>query len=217
MAKVADSDSIEQIAPPRGIGMLGLGIVSLVAGVLGWWASFRLFSDYMASLKDSGFVPSCDLSAVVSCAKNYESGYGSLFGFSNTVIGLSLFVIPVAIGVLLLARVQLPRWVYAGYSLGLLGGIALISYLQFASFTDLKTLCVYCLLIWSMTIPLFWGSLSLSLKPAPEAIGSGPLRMIRGVIVENWWLIALVHLSAVLVFGELTIGAVSGLFGLIFG
>lgn len=214
----ADSDSSEQTVEPRPRGPQILGIVSLIAGVLGWWASFRLFLDYTASLKDSSFVPSCDLSAVVSCMQNYGSNYGSIFGFSNTVIGLSLFLIPIVLGVLILARVQLPRWVYGGYSLGLFGGIILISYLQFASFTELKTLCLYCLLIWSVVIPLFWCSLGRTLKPSDEDYGHRDTsRGLFGIVSSNWWLFALVHFAAVVVFGELSIGAFSGLISAILG
>ena len=186
-----------------------LGVISLVAGVLGWLASLRLFLDYTSSLKDSSYIPSCDLSAVVGCAKNYGSAYGSLLGFSNTVLGFTLFAIPVFIGILLLARVQLPNWVLKGYSFGLLGGIALITFLQCASFLDLKTLCIYCLLIWTVTIPLFWSSLSVSLDTPKSP------KLYR-VIVENWWLFALVHYAAVLAFGQLTIGAVTSLFEVLF-
>lgn len=195
-----------------------LALISILAGALGWWASLRLLLDSMASLKDGDFIASCNLSAVVSCTQNIESSYGSLFGFSNTVIGLTLFTIPVVLGVLIFGGIKLPRWVYGGYSLGLLGAIVLISYLQFASFLDLKTLCLYCLLIWAVTIPLFWASLSVSLSPSEEARAHRVAsRGILGIVSGNWWLFALVHFSAVLVFGELSIGAVSGLIGALFG
>lgn len=215
----ADSDNSQQIdgtARPRSLQVLG--IVSIVAGVLGWWASFRLFLDYTATLKDDSFLPSCDISAVVSCTQNYSSSYGSLFGFSNTVIGLSLFTIPIVLGVLILARVELPGWVYAGYSIGLLGAIVLISYLQFESFTDLKTLCLYCLLIWSVTIPLFWCSLTMDLGLSEEDYSHRDTsRGLFGIVSANWWLFALVHLIAVVAFGELSIGAFSGLISAILG
>lgn len=215
----ADSDSSQQIdgiARPRSLQVLG--IVSIVAGVLGWWASFSLFLNYTATLKDDSFVPSCDISSVVSCTQNYSSSYGSLFGFSNTVIGLSLFVIPIVLGVLILARVELPGWVYAGYSIGLLGAIVLISYLQFESFTDLKTLCLYCLLIWSVTIPLFWCSLTMALGLSEEDYSHRDTsRGLFGIVSANWWLFALVHLIAVVAFGELSIGAFSGLISAILG
>lgn len=203
-------------ALPR--NQLVLGIISLLSGILGWWASLRLFLDYVASLKDSGFVPSCDLSAVVSCAQNYGSSYGSIFGFSNTVIGLTLFAIPIVIGVLILGRVSLPRWVYGGYSLGLLGAVVLVSYLQWASFLELRTLCLYCLLIWTVTIPLFWSSLSVSLEPSEEIKAHRVYeRGLLGIISGNWWLFALVHLAIVLAIGELSIGAVSSLLQVAFG
>jgi len=196
---------LEELTDSRPRRRIVLGIISLVAGVLGWLASLRLFLDYTAGLKDSSYIPSCDLSAVVGCAKNYESAYGSLLGFSNTVLGFTLFTIPVIMGILILARVQLPRWVYSGYSFGLLGAVALITFLQCASFLDLKTLCIYCLLIWTVTIPLFWSSLSVSLYGPKGARG------LYRIIVENWWLFALVHYAAVLAFGQIAIGAVTSL------
>lgn len=209
---------LNPLAPPR--GPLVLGIISLLAGALGWWASLRLFLDYIASLKDSNFVASCNLSDTVSCAQNIESSYGSILGFSNTVLGLTLFVVPIVMGVLILARVSLPRWVYAGYSIGTGAAVVLISYLQWASFTQIGTLCVYCLLIWSVTIPLFWSSLSRTLSrpvsgdTAPRASLIGGLRT---AVVESWWIFAVVHLIAVLAFGELSIGAMSELIQVIFG
>lgn len=226
----------------RGSSQTTLGLISIVAGILGWWASLRLFLDYTASLKDSALVPSCDLSATVSCAQNYGSSYGSIFGFSNTVIGLALFVVPVVLGVLLLAKVSLPRWIHIGYSIGLLAGVVLISYLQYASFSELKTLCVYCLLIWTVTIVLFWAALRSSLLtallPATSASSSvdsmeaasasanrvptnssspGLLKRVASLIVENWWLLALAHLVAVLAWGELSISAGSELIAVLSG
>jgi len=203
---------------PRSVTVLA--VLSLVGGVLGWWASLHLLMDYIESLKDSSFVPSCNLSAVVSCAQNFSSAYGSIFGFSNTAIGLTLFTVPIVLGVLILSGIRFPRRIYLGYSFGLLGGIALISYLQHASFFELQTLCLYCLLIWSVTIPLFWASLSVSLRPSEIILdedGEEQSRGLLGVLTENWWLFALVHLAAVLTVGEFTIGAVSNLVGILFG
>lgn len=205
---------------PRSVTVLG--VLSLVGGILGWWASLHLLIDYIASLKDSSFVPSCNLSAVVSCAQNFSSEYGSIFGFSNTAIGLTLFTIPIVLGILILSGIRFPRRIYLGYSFGLLGGIVLISYLQRASFFDLKTLCLYCLLIWSVTIPLFWSSLGISLRSS-ETLSEDELpqrsagRKLLDIIVENWWLLALVHLAIVLAIGEFSIGALSSLIGILFG
>lgn len=210
------TDSISTAERSADRGRIVLGVISLLAGVLGWWASLRLFLDYTESLKDTNFVPSCNLSAVVSCAQNYGSSYGSIFGFSNTVIGLSLFLIPMLMGVLYLANVRLPRWIQVGYSIGTFGAIVLISYLQWASFTQIGTLCLYCLLIWSVTIPLFWAVLGRTLAkadPEDRAPRASFLGGLSRAVSGNWWLFALVHLAAVLAFGELSIGALSGLIG----
>lgn len=196
---------------------IALIVFSIVGGALGWWASFRLFLDYIESLKDTDFVPSCNLSDVVSCAQNFGSNYGSTFGFSNTILGLSLFVIPIVLGTLLLAQYAsnnsftLPKWVLVGYSVGLLGAVAFITYLQWASFTQIYTLCLYCLLIWTVVIPLFWSSVSNAIDPS-TVLGNSALSRIKRIIANNWWFIAFIHYIAVLVFGEVSIGAVRELF-----
>lgn len=183
----------------------GYGIVSVLAGILGWIASFILFTEYAESLKDKDHIVNCDLSATISCSQNFGSSFGSLFGFSNTVIGLSLFLIPIVIGVLLIAKVDLPNWVRIGNVVGITAALGLTIYLQWASFTQLATLCIYCFLIWTAVISLFWGSFSTI------SSHNGTTGRVLQFLSANWWMLAIIHLVALLVVGELHISAVSEL------
>jgi len=202
-------ESIE--ARPKN-GMI-FGILSILGGLLGLYGSFRLFLDYVASLKTTDFLPSCDLSDTISCAANLESSYGALLGFSNTVLGLALFVVPVVIGVLVLSGIELPRWLGLANLGGNLGAVALVTYLQWASFTQLETLCIYCFVIWLAVLAIFWSSLGFVARQwmSPHRAGGLP-----DFISGYWSILWLAHLLVILGWGELTIGAVSELLAAFF-
>lgn len=189
----------------------GYGIVSVLAGILGWIASFILFTEYTGNLKDKDHIVNCDLSATISCSQNFGSSFGSLFGFSNTILGLSLFIVPIVIGVLLIAKVKLPNWVMIGNTVGNTLALALTVYLQWASFTQLATLCIYCFLIWTAVISLFWGSFS-TISSRSSTAG----RALQ-FLSTNWWMLAVIHLVALLIVGELHISAVSELLAVMGG
>ncbi len=59
------------------------------------------------------------------------------------------------IGVLLLARVKLPTFVWGGLQAGVIFGIGFVTWLQYQSIYDIHGLCPYCMVVWSITIPIF--------------------------------------------------------------
>lgn len=186
---------------------LTVGVVSILTGIVGLFSSLELFLQYVSRLKDSSHVAICDLSETVTCTANFESSYGSVLGFSNTVLGFVLFTVPVVMGVFLLANVKLPKWVFYGYTVGNFLAVLFITYLQWASFTQLGTLCLFCFSIWVSVIALFWCSLFVSVS------------VYRDCEFSNvyWGVLASFHMIVVLFAGEFTINAVSEILRLIFG
>jgi uncharacterized membrane protein len=59
------------------------------------------------------------------------------------------------LGVLLLARVELPEFVWIGLQLGVLFGIAFVTWLQTQSIYNIGKLCPWCMVVWAVMIPLF--------------------------------------------------------------
>lgn len=131
-------------------------IFTILAGLIGWFASFELLTEYIAVLKNPAHIPNCNISLLVTCGPNMGSPQGSIFGFSNTIIGVAAFVAPIIVGVILLAGLKLPRWFEGLYCLGLTGGIALVTWLQVQSIFALGTLCPWCMVVWTVMIPLWW-------------------------------------------------------------
>lgn len=135
---------------------IALAIFLIVAGALGWWASFSLTVDKFLLLVNPEADLDCNFTVLVQCGKNLDSWQGAVFGFPNPILGLGGFVAPIAVGVGLLAGARFDRWFWALFNLGLAGALAFVIWLISQSIFVLGTLCPWCMLVWSVTIPLFW-------------------------------------------------------------
>lgn len=170
---------------------LGFAIFSIVAGVIGWFASFELLTEFVHKLKDPSYIPNCNVSVIVSCGPNMESWQGSAFGFTNTLLGIAAFMAPIFVGVSLLAGAKFAPWFWRVYQLGMLGGISFVFWLAYQSVFSLGTLCPWCMVVWTVTIPLFWVTLF-----RPYTVGDIPVKESMQRIfakLYSWtWVIVLV-------------------------
>lgn len=175
-------------ATPRS---LAFAIFTIVAGAIGWFASFELLTEYVKTLKDPSYIPNCAVSVLVTCGPNMDSWQGSILGFSNTIIGVAAFTAPIFVGVSLLAGVRFPNWFWTVYRLGLGAGFVFICWLAYQSVFSLGTLCPWCMVVWTVMIPLFW----FTLFAPPEhwsANGSGSVRGARATLHSWMWVVVLV-------------------------
>lgn len=145
-------------------------VFSILAGIIGWYASFELLTERIKTLAKPGYVPNCDFSVLVTCGPNMSSWQGSVFGFTNTIFGVAMFVAPIFVGVALLARARFDGWWWMLYQLGNLFGIILVFWLFSQSVFVLHTLCPWCMVVWTVMIPLWWVNLI-----RPYAVGDIPL------------------------------------------
>jgi uncharacterized membrane protein len=149
-----------------------LAVFLIITGGLGWWAAFSLTLDKFAILADPEADLSCNFSPLVQCGANLSAWQGSVFGFPNPLIGLGGFVAPIAVGVALLAGARFANWFWIAFNLGLAGALAFVIWLIAQSIYALFTLCPWCMLVWLVTIPLFW---VVTLRNAREGVFGGRL------------------------------------------
>lgn len=161
---------------------LTLAIVLIVTGAVGWYASFALTLDKIAVLINPDADLECNLSVLVQCGKNLGSWQGAILGFPNPLIGLGAFVAPIAVGVALLAGASFARWFWIAFNVGVLGAFAFILWLSYQSIFNLGTLCPWCMLVWSMVIPMFW---TLTLSNASAGVFGERLRPL-GERLYSW-------------------------------
>ena len=154
---------------------LALAIVLIVTGAVAWYASLALTLDKLAVLANPEADLDCNFSVIVQCGKNLGSWQGAILGFPNPIIGLGGFVAPIAVGVALLAGATFARWFWIAFNVGVAGAFAFCLWLAYQSIFNLGTLCPWCMLVWSMVIPMFW---ALTLFNAREGrFGSGLVRL----------------------------------------
>jgi uncharacterized membrane protein len=159
-----------------------LAIFLVIAGAAGWWAAFQLTMDKFAVLQNKDAVLNCNISVLVQCGKNLSSAQGSVFGFPNPILGLGGFAAVIAVGVSLLAGAKFARWYWIAFNLGIAGAIAFVAWLIATSIFALFTLCPWCMLVWSVTIPLFW---VVTVRNLREGVYGGGARRV-GSALSPW-------------------------------
>jgi uncharacterized membrane protein len=159
----------------------------LIAGVVGLISSITLTIEKIEILLDPAYVPSCSINPVLSCGSVMSTAQASAFGFPNPLIGIAAFTVVVVSGVLAVTKVRLPRWYWMGLTIGTAVGVAFIHWLIFQTLYRIGALCPYCMVVWSVTIPLLVVVSSIALRPLA---GNAVARVIytwRWSIVTLWF------------------------------
>lgn len=157
----------------------------LIAGVLGLAAAVTLTVEKIEILINPEYVPSCSLNPVLSCGSVMVTPQASAFGFPNPLIGIIAFTVVLVTGVLAVARVDLPRWYWAGLAVGTLLGTAFVHWLIFQSLYRIGALCPYCMVVWAVTIPLLVVASSIAVR---SSTSHGAVRLLH---TWRWSLVAL--------------------------
>ncbi|MFB4352142.1 vitamin K epoxide reductase family protein [Microbacterium sp. LS_15] len=133
----------------------------IIASVMGWFAAFQLTIDKFIQLENPDAELSCNVSVMIQCGKNLGSWQGEIFGFPNPLIGLSLWIAPLVVGVAILAGARFPRWFWAAFGVGVTFAFGLVCWLIWQSLyaPNLGVLCPWCMLTWSVTIPTFFATM----------------------------------------------------------
>jgi len=159
--------------------------ILIVGGVIGIFASIELIVQKIAVLSNPDFVPNCDINPVLSCGSVINTEQASLFGFPNPVLGVIGFTIVIMFGALLFAGVELPRSMWLGLNLGALAGMFFVIWLVGQSLYVIGALCPWCMVVWSITIPIFW-------QVTTDNLASGRLNLgtsLSEIIVTLKWIL----------------------------
>jgi uncharacterized membrane protein len=180
---------------------IALAILLIVGGILGLIAAFALTLDKIAVLQNPAFEPSCNFSLLVQCGKNLASPEGAAFGFPNPLLGLMGFPAPIAVGVGLLAGARFARWFWLLFNVGMLGALGFVVWLIGVSIFRLGTLCPWCMLVWSMVIPMTLATTFYNVAAGNLPVGR-PLRRV-GAFLYGWTpLVSLLAYVAVAVLAQ---------------
>ncbi len=175
--------------------------VLIVGGVIGIIASFVLTMEKLAILADPNYQPSCDINPVFSCGSVIVTKQAALFGFPNPFIGLTGFAVVVTLGVVLASGVTLPRWIWLGLNAGAVFGLLFISWLVSQSLYVIGALCPWCMVVWTVTIPIFVYVTVANLvsgRLRTPASWAGAIDIVG--MLRNWIIVGLYLVIAALIF-----------------
>ncbi|GAB3493038.1 vitamin K epoxide reductase family protein [Nocardiopsis coralliicola] len=179
----ADQGGDGEAAPTPIIGR-ALPWILLIGGALGTLAALALAVEKVNSLRDSAYVPTCSINPVISCGTVMDTPTAEVFGFPNPLLGIGAFAVVAAIGAAMLAGAAFQRWFWMGLQAGTVFGVVFVHYLIFQSLYSISALCPYCMVVWTVMLPIFTyvtlDNIRTGRLPLPAA-----LRRPAGVLVRN--------------------------------
>jgi uncharacterized membrane protein len=162
-------------------------VLLVVAGVVGLIGSFALTLDKFRLLENPTEALGCDVNPFVGCSPVINSWQASLFGFPNPILGLVGFMAPVLVGVSLLAGARFARWFWIAFTVGTFLAWVFITWLFTQTVFVIGALCPWCMLVWSVTIPLFWVTTVWGLARGVTApTGGGVQRLAARLLPYSW-------------------------------
>jgi uncharacterized membrane protein len=165
--------------------------ILVVCGLIGLVAAIELIIQKISVLSDPDFVPNCDINPVLSCGSVINTEQASLFGFPNPVLGVIGFTVVIMFGALLFAGVELPRSMWLGLNIGALAGMFFVVWLVVQSLYVIGALCPWCMVVWAITIPIFWQVTTDNLASGRLSFGKSLSEII---VALKWILIAASYL-----------------------
>jgi uncharacterized membrane protein len=165
--------------------------ILVIGGIIGIVASIELIIQKIGVLSNPDFVPNCDINPVLSCGSVINTEQASLFGFPNPVLGVIGFTVVVMFGALLFTEVVLPKAMWLGLNLGALAGMVFVVWLVSQSLYVIGALCPWCMVVWAVTIPIFWQVTTDNLASGRLSLGKS---LSEIVVALKWILMAASYL-----------------------
>ncbi|HEY9315690.1 vitamin K epoxide reductase family protein [Williamsia sp.] len=172
MTDVSTGDAPSELFPRLLPWILG------ICGVVGLVASFTLTVEKFELASNPDYVPSCSISPVLNCGSIMDTDQAAVFGFPNSLLGITGFAALLTIAVMMGRKTS--ALIMLGMQVGLTAGVAFIGWLIFQSLYRIDALCPYCMVVWVVTIVAFW---YVTLRNADDYITGGtPRKILNGVL-----------------------------------
>ncbi|MEK9185938.1 MAG: vitamin K epoxide reductase family protein [Patescibacteria group bacterium] len=152
--------------------------IIIACGFVGLMASFLLTVNIIELTKDSSVNLPCNINPFISCTSIINSSQGNIFGFPNPLLGIAGFSFVLATGALTLFGAVPSIKFWKIFTIGTTLAILLVHWFIYQSIFVLGSLCLYCMVTWSATWPIFLFTINQLFK-ADDSVGS-PTFMRRG-------------------------------------
>lgn len=179
----------------------GLGVLLATAGTIGLIAAVALLVEKIALIENPDYVPTCSINPVLSCGSVMTTPQAEAFGIPNPIIGIAGFAVVATIGASLLAGARPHRWFWVATQLGVTFAVVFVHWLIYQSLYVIGALCPYCMVVWAVTIPVFWHTTVHNLNSLRRGSPTtkGLIHLVteyRGAVLTAWYLIIVALIAA---------------------
>lgn len=161
--------------------------ILIIGSIVGLLASFVLTVDTIKLIGNPEVYLPCNINPFVSCTSVASTWQSKVFGFPNSLLGITSFAMLFAVGVMLLSggRSKKPLWLLV--NLGTLAAMVFVMWFFFESVYRIGSLCIYCMIVWAVTWPLFlyttiWNFRENHFEISPPT----PSYTKRGQKIQKW-------------------------------
>jgi uncharacterized membrane protein len=175
-----------------------MAVFLLVTGIGGLFGAFKLVVDEYQLLEHPKQNLGCDVNPFISCSNVMNSPQAHLLGFPNPILGVTGFVAPIAVAVMMLAGLVAARWFWTAFNAGVFLAWVFVTWLFTQTVWFIGALCPWCMLVWAMTIPMFWIFTSWNLARGGLPFGERG-RRIGAAVLPYAWLIVLANYAVIAV------------------
>lgn len=133
-----------------------IGVTIIVFSALALLASVVLTVDLIQILRNPNLNLSCNINPIIACQSVMKTWQADLlFGVPNSLFGVAAFAVTLTFGVLILARVKLPRWLWICLWIGLAGGAIFAIWMISQLLYSIGLVCPWCLTADISTFAIF--------------------------------------------------------------
>ncbi|RZQ62374.1 vitamin K epoxide reductase family protein [Amycolatopsis suaedae] len=157
-----------------------------IGGLIGLTAAGTLTVEKLALLREPDYIPTCSIDPVLSCGSIMSTPQAEVFGFPNPLLGIAGFAVVTTVGAALFAGARFARWFWLGLQAGTTLGVLFVHWLIYQSLYDIGALCPYCMVVWAVTIPVFWYTTLHNFGDRP---GLRVLARYHTVVLLAWYLV----------------------------
>jgi uncharacterized membrane protein len=130
--------------------------VLIFGGLIGVLCSFLITIEKINLIANPSYIPSCNINPFISCGSVMKTPQASLFGFPNSLLGILGFSIMLTVGMAELAGAKFKKWFWVTAEIGITLAVIFVYWLFYQSIYRIGALCPYCMVVWVVTIPMFW-------------------------------------------------------------
>lgn len=169
--------------------------IILLTATLGLFASTMLVLAELEYVKNPSASLMCDVNPLIGCSTWFALWQGHLlFGVPNAVWGVMFFAGILALGLVLVLGGRIHRLLWQGAMVGASAGIVWVVWFAYQSYAK-GSLCPYCILVWLVTIPLFYTLLARSAQAGH--LGQSATSAGSALVRNRWVALALIYLGLV--------------------